>query len=166
VASNIALPVLDRLSRRSWLAPARARQLADRQVAQLRIRTDSSDSAVRTLSGGNQQKVVLAKWLAAEPEILVLDEPTAGIDIGSKAEIITLVRELARQGKAILLISSELAELLAASDRIIVMSEGHAVRDISRLALDAAEDSGAGAGDTQQAEHRLQMAVQQARPNV
>jgi ribose transport system ATP-binding protein len=160
VASNIALPVLDRLSRRSWLPPGRAQRLAERQIGELRIRTGSSASAVRTLSGGNQQKVVVAKWLAAEPEILVLDEPTAGIDIGSKAEIITLVRELARQGKAILLISSELTELLAASDRIIVMSEGRMVQSVARDTL-----QGDDTADPLAAEHRLQLAVQQARRN-
>jgi ribose transport system ATP-binding protein len=161
VASNIALPVLDGLSRWSWLPPGRAERLAERQIAALRIRTASSAAAVRTLSGGNQQKVVVAKWLAAEPEILVLDEPTAGIDIGSKAEIIALIRDLARQGKGILLISSELTELLAASDRILVMSEGRIVQSLPREALGGGEES----AEPQAAEHRLQMAVQQAHLN-
>ena len=82
-----------------FLSNEKARALADEQIARLRIKTASRDSAVRTLSGGNQQKVVLAKWLATEPDILVLDEPTAGIDIGSKSEIIPLVRELASGGQ-------------------------------------------------------------------
>jgi ribose transport system ATP-binding protein len=163
VASNIHLPVLDRLSRWSWISNARAARLANEQIAHLRIKTASPDSAVRTLSGGNQQKVVLAKGLAATPEILILDEPTAGIDIGSKAEIIALIRDLARQGKAILLISSELSELLAASDRILVMSEGRIVRDIPRRELDAGADTPA---NPDHAERQLQIALQKARPYV
>jgi ribose transport system ATP-binding protein len=163
VASNIHLPVLDRLSRWSWISNARAARLANEQIAHLRIKTASPDSAVRTLSGGNQQKVVLAKGLAATPEILILDEPTAGIDIGSKAEIIALIRDLARQGKAILLISSELSELLAASDRILVMSEGRIVRDIPRRELDAGADTPA---NPDHAERQLQIALQKARPHV
>jgi ribose transport system ATP-binding protein len=163
VATNIHLPVLDRLSRWSWIDNARAARLANEQIARLRIKTASSNSAVRTLSGGNQQKVVLAKGLAATPTILILDEPTAGIDIGSKAEIIALIRDLARQGKAILLISSELSELLAASDRILVMSEGRIVRDIPRRELDA--DTNA-AANPDHAERQLQIALQKARPHA
>ena len=132
VASNICLPVLDRLSTGTWVSNSKARSLADQQIAKLRIKTASRDSAVRSLSGGNQQKVVLAKWLAADPDVLVLDEPTAGIDIGSKSEIIALVRDLARAGKAIILISSELMELLAASDRILLMSEGRVTGEIAK----------------------------------
>jgi ribose transport system ATP-binding protein len=163
VASNIQLPVLDRLSRWTWISNSRAARLANDQIAHLRIKTESPESAVRTLSGGNQQKVVLAKGLAATPEILILDEPTAGIDIGSKAEIISLIRDLARQGKAILLISSELSELLAASDRILVMSEGRVVRDIPRRELDAGADS---TTNVDHAERQLQIALQKARPHV
>src|SRR5581483_9623091 len=102
------------------------------QIARLRIKTPSPESAVRGLSGGNQQKVVLAKCLAAEPDILVLDEPTAGIELGSRYEIIGLIRDLARNGKAILLISSELGELLATSDRIAVMADGWIVAEAAR----------------------------------
>ena len=87
---------------------------------------------MRTLSGGNQQKVVIAKWLNAEPDIFILDEPTGGVDIGSKAEIITLVRDLAARGKAILVISSELSELLTAADRIVVMADGRIVSETAR----------------------------------
>ena len=93
-------------------------------------------TAVNTLSGGNQQKVVVAKWLATAPSILVLDEPAAGIDIGSKSEIVALVRELARKGRAILLISSEMSVLLAACDRIVVLSDGSIVRILPRRQLD------------------------------
>jgi ribose transport system ATP-binding protein len=121
---------------------------------------------VRTLSGGNQQKVVLAKWLASNPRIVIFDEPTAGIDIGSKSEIIQLIRELARQGKAIIVISSELNELLAACDRILVMSDGRLLRDMRR---DEFEDPTAGhhtaAGNMQFAERKLQSTLQEVRNN-
>ena len=104
---------------------------------------------------------MIAKWLAAEPRVIVLDEPTAGIDIGSKSEIVALIRELASQGKAVIIISSELAELLAASDRIVVMSNGELVRDISREELDAATAGAADPAERQQlAERQLQLALQ------
>jgi ribose transport system ATP-binding protein len=161
VAANIALSVLDRLSQWTWVSKDKASALAEEKIGALKIKTASADHAVRTLSGGNQQKVVLGKWLATDPRILILDEPTAGIDIGSKSEIIGLVRRLAREGKAVIVISSELAELLAASDRILVMSDGQIVRDIGRAELDAAT---AGARDEaeryQLAERQLQLALQ------
>jgi ribose transport system ATP-binding protein len=87
---------------------------------------------VRRLSGGNQQKVVLAKWLATEPDVLILDEPTVGVDIGTRSEIVELVRSLAEQGKAVLVISSELAELLAVADRILVLRDGRIDRSVER----------------------------------
>jgi ribose transport system ATP-binding protein len=120
---------------------------------------------MRTLSGGNAQKVVIAKWLASEPDVLILDEPTAGIDIGSKSEIVTLIRNLAKSGKAILVLSSELQELLAACDRILVMSEGRIVRDIPRHDLDDAtkEDS---IDSLQHAEQKLNEFMQEARGGI
>ena len=161
VARNICLSVLGKISKYSWVLTGKARQLADEQIARLRVKTASRDSPVGTLSGGNAQKVVIAKWLAAEPEVLVLDEPTAGIDIGSKGEIVALIRDLAKQGKAILILSSELAELLAASDRIVVMSNGELVRDISRRELDATTaDARDPSERLQLAERQLQLALQ------
>ena len=161
VASNICLPVLDRVSRGGWIDRGAARELADRQIAKLRVKTASPEAAVSTLSGGNAQKVVIAKWLAAEPEVLVLDEPTAGIDIGSKGEIVALIRDLAAQGKAILILSSELAELLAACDRIVVMSDGRLVRDIpSRELSEVMGAASEPAERLQLAERHLQMALQ------
>jgi ribose transport system ATP-binding protein len=118
---------------------------------------------VRNLSGGNAQKVVIAKWLAANPDVLVLDEPTAGIDIGSKAEIVTLIRDLARQGKGILVLSSELQELLAACDRILIMSDGRISREIARYDLDDPDAPADSADALHHAEQRLQKAMQQAR---
>jgi ribose transport system ATP-binding protein len=163
IASNIALPNLDKLSSGSFVSHGRLAALVDTGIERLRIKTPGRENAVRNLSGGNAQKVVIAKWLAADPDILVLDEPTAGIDIGSKAEIVMLIRDLARGGKAILVLSSELQELLAACDRILVMSEGRIVRDIARHDLDDPNAPADSADALHHAEQRLQKAMQQAR---
>ncbi|PHP26469.1 sugar ABC transporter ATP-binding protein [Limimaricola cinnabarinus] len=163
VAANLSMAVLDRVSSSGVVSRRAVEEVADHQIERLAIKTASRDHAVGTLSGGNQQKVVIGKWLAADPDILVLDEPTAGIDIGSKSEIIRLVRELARAGKAIVMISSELSELLTACDRILVMSEGRAVSSFARHDLD---DPDLPADDTmhrlQAAEQKLQFHIQEA----
>ena len=163
VASNMVLAVIDRLSRAGFVDGKAANDLTDAQIKRLAIKTASRDHAVSTLSGGNQQKVVIGKWLAADPDILILDEPTAGIDIGSKSEIIRLVRELAASGKAIIMISSELSELLTACDRILVMAEGRVHEDMPREAFD---DPAVPIGDLahrlQAAEQRLQIEIQRA----
>jgi ribose transport system ATP-binding protein len=167
IADNICLSVLDRLRRWVFILKGKSAALVSDQIAHLRIKTESPASAVNTLSGGNQQKVVLAKWLAAEPQILVLDEPTAGVDIGSKTEIVTLIRDLARRGKTVLLISSELPELLTASDRVVVMSEGRTVRDIARSEIFVPEESGRDPVERLNgAERRLQVALQGALGNA
>jgi ribose/xylose/arabinose/galactoside ABC-type transport system permease subunit/ABC-type Mn2+/Zn2+ transport system ATPase subunit len=124
VRENIALPSL---ASRQWIGFVRRRQersLIRFYLDQLGIKTPSAETEVRFLSGGNQQKVVLAKWLAKEPEVLIFDEPTRGIDVGAKAEIYQLIREMAGQGKAVVMISSELPEILGMSDRILVMRDG------------------------------------------
>ncbi len=162
VESNIDLPNLGRISRRGWINRAKSAELADGAIERLRIKTDGRAAPVRSLSGGNAQKVVIAKWLATEPDILILDEPTAGIDIGSKSEIVRLIRNLAKSGKAILVLSSELQELLAACDRILVMSEGRIVRDIARASLDGAQ-GGDAADAAQHAEQKLNEFMQEAR---
>ena len=102
----------------------------ERLIAQLRLKTSSPKSPVLSLSGGNQQKVVLAKWLAANSSIILMDEPTRGIDIGAKSEIYALIRELAGMGKSILFVSSELEEIQMVSDRILVMSKGTVVKEL------------------------------------
>ena len=165
VSDNLALSVFERISSGGWISSRKQSDLASEKIGGLKIKTASSAAAVRTLSGGNQQKVVLGKWLASDPRIIVLDEPTAGIDIGSKSEIIQLIRTLAEQGKGIIVISSELNELLAACDRILVMSDGRLAKEIAREALLA----GAGAASDesmQQAEHMLQEAIQEVRIHV
>ena len=151
----------------SWLfvSSARATAAADRQIEGLRIKTASRDAAVRTLSGGNQQKVVIGKWLNAEPDIFILDEPTAGVDIGSKAEIIALVRDLAARGKAVLVISSELSELLTAADRILVMSDGRvAQRSLARGSFDDPNPDDDVGEQLQYAERKLSQIMQRATP--
>jgi ABC-type sugar transport system ATPase subunit len=132
IGQNISMAVLPRLTPACVLRPRRERRLADRFVEQLRIRATSVAQAVRSLSGGNQQKVVLAKWLAAEPRILVLDEPTHGVDVGTKADVHRTISHLATQGLTILLISSELPEILGMSDRVLVMREGRLVAEFPR----------------------------------
>ena len=124
VRENIALPSL---ASRQWIGFVRLgqeRSLIRSYLDQLEIRTPSAEQEVRFLSGGNQQKVVLAKWLAREPDVLILDEPTRGIDVGAKAELYQLIREMAQRGKAVVMISSELPEILGMSDRILVMRDG------------------------------------------
>jgi methyl-galactoside transport system ATP-binding protein len=99
-------------------------QDADEKIRTLNVKTPSSKTLIRDLSGGNQQKVLFARWLLTEPDILILDEPTRGIDVGAKYEIYSIILDLAKQGKSILMISSEMPELLGVSDRIMVMCEG------------------------------------------
>ena len=124
VVDNIALPSLHRLSRHGLFDWGAARGEARRRVDELRIRTAALDTNVDSLSGGNQQKVVIAKWLAGQPTVLILDEPTKGIDVGAKVEVYRVINALAEAGVAIVLISSELPEILAMSDRIMVMRQG------------------------------------------
>lgn len=163
VLSNLSLPTIDRLSARGFVDDRRARSMAEGLVSRLRVKLGAITAPVRLLSGGNQQKVVLGKWLAADPAVLILDEPTAGVDIGSKAEIVELIRALADSGRGIIMISSELAELLSVSDRILVMHGGRITRVLSRAEINswAAEDAEA-VDQISQMEHGLQMAIQGA----
>jgi ribose transport system ATP-binding protein len=124
VAANIALPQLPRLSRAGVVDRGRERSVAARWIEHLRIKTPTQQTLVVTLSGGNQQKVVLGKWLAAGADVLVVDEPTRGIDVAAKMEIYQLLDRLAAKGAAILMISSELPEILGMSDRVLVMHQG------------------------------------------
>jgi rhamnose transport system ATP-binding protein len=124
VATNATLAVLSRISTNGWINHRRERALAADYVKRLSIKTVSLNTPVGDLSGGNQQKVSVARWLATEPKLLILDEPTQGIDVGAKAEIHRLMGDLAGRGMAILMISSELPEILGMSDRIVVMHGG------------------------------------------
>jgi ABC-type sugar transport system ATPase subunit len=131
VNENIALSVLDKLARRLVLDARRMSREANGFVERLRIRTPTVEQQVRNLSGGNQQKVVLARWLAAGTKILLLDEPTRGVDVGAKAEIYQLMNQLAAQGISIVMVSSELPEVIGMSDRILVMAEGRITKEFA-----------------------------------
>jgi rhamnose transport system ATP-binding protein len=132
VSANLTLAVLRAVSRWGLLDRAEERRLAAAMSAQLAVKAASLDVPVATLSGGNQQKVALGRWLAARPGVLLLDEPTQGIDVGAKSEIYRLIVELAGQGLALLMISSELPEVLGLSDRVAVMHEGRLVGVLPR----------------------------------
>jgi rhamnose transport system ATP-binding protein len=132
VADNATLATLGAISSGGLLDRDRARSLASAMTAKMGVKTPSIDTPVGDLSGGNQQKVALARWLATDPRVLILDEPTQGIDVGAKAEIHRLMGELARKGLAIIMISSELPEILGMSDRIAVMCGGRIVGTLDR----------------------------------
>jgi ABC-type sugar transport system ATPase subunit len=136
---NTSLPILGRLSRFGWVRRRAERRMAREYFDRLRVRTPSLDAVVAGLSGGNQQKIVLAKWLAANSRLLILDEPTRGVDVGAKAEIHTLIGELAARGTAILVISSELPEVISLSERIVVLRTGRVAGELGRR--EATEDS-------------------------
>jgi ribose transport system ATP-binding protein len=124
VKDNLAMATYDRFQRGMFIQARKVRQVTEEFIRKLRIRTPSLEQLLRNLSGGNQQKVVVAKWLIRNCDILIFDEPTRGIDVGAKSEIYALMSELTREGKSIIMISSELPEILRMSDRILVMSEG------------------------------------------
>jgi ribose transport system ATP-binding protein len=135
VCENVGLPSLGRLQRAGLVDRRRERALAETMRERLTIRTSDVDKAVGLLSGGNQQKVVIAKWLARDPKLLILDEPTRGVDVGAKAEIYAIVDELVRRGVAVLMISSDLEEILGVSDRVLVMHEGRLTGELARKDL-------------------------------
>lgn len=124
VCENMSLPALGRFAPNGIINSRAERRAAEEGVQKLNVKTHSVNARVGNLSGGNQQKVILAKWLALQPKVLILDEPTRGIDVGAKAEIYTLLRALAREGVAIIAISSDMEEVLGISDRVAVMHEG------------------------------------------
>ncbi len=132
VRDNLLLPLLDRTRKGPFLSAKAAKQLSTELISRFAVKVDHPNRPVRLLSGGNQQKVVLAKWLGTEPEVLLLDEPTAGVDIGTKSEILEMIRGLADAGKAVIVISSEYPELLAVSDRILVLRDGTVTADLPR----------------------------------
>jgi ABC-type sugar transport system ATPase subunit len=132
IAANASLASLGTVSSRGLIDRGEERRSAEKHVTRLRIKTPSVSAEVGTLSGGNQQKVALARWLSIEPGILMLDEPTQGVDVGAKAEIHALIQELAQRGLAIIVISSELPEILAMCDRVAVMHAGTVSGVLSR----------------------------------
>jgi ribose transport system ATP-binding protein len=135
VLHNLALPNLDRLSRLGWIVAGRETRLGREMIERLHVRTASPTKAVGLLSGGNQQKVVLGKWLARRPRVLICDEPTRGVDVGARSEIYALMDQLAGDGVAILMISSDLEEVLGMSDRVLVLHEGRLAGELPRAQL-------------------------------
>jgi len=132
IGENISLPLLEKLSKGFVMREKAEKDLWTMQMEALRIKAPNSSTLVSSLSGGNQQKVVLAKWLSTKPKILLLDEPTRGIDVGAKAEIYQLINKLAKEGMAIIVISSELPEVIGISDRIVTFCEGRITGEFNR----------------------------------
>jgi rhamnose transport system ATP-binding protein len=132
IAANLALPNLAKLSRYGWCSARREAALARNWIGRLAIRASGPEQVVHSLSGGNQQKVVIAKWLAREPAVLILDEPTKGIDVGAKAAVHAITGEYARAGNGVIMISSELPEILGMSDRVLVMRRGRVRGEFTR----------------------------------
>jgi len=131
VAENMTLALMPQLTKLGIVDEERQRIVVEKFIARLGVKCSGPGQRIRELSGGNQQKVLLARWLAMNPKLLVLDEPTRGIDVGAKAEIQTIVKELAEQGLAVLMISSELEEVIEGSDRVFVLREGHNVAEFA-----------------------------------
>lgn len=132
VRDNLLLPLLGKIGRGPLLDLGAGKTLSSSLIKTFAVKAAHPGRPVRLLSGGNQQKVVLAKWLGTDPDVLILDEPTAGVDIGTKSEILDMIRGLASAGKAVIVISSEYPELLAVSDRLLVLKDGSVIRDMPR----------------------------------
>jgi ABC-type sugar transport system ATPase subunit len=132
VRDNVSLAILELLRLFRFVRLAEERKVVRKYIEQLDVRTPSLEQEVGKLSGGNQQKVVLARWLARNPKLLILDEPTRGIDVGTKAEIYNVIADLAKAGVAIIVVSSELPEVLGIADRIVVMQNGHITGQLER----------------------------------
>ena len=137
VKTNITLSYMKKILRGNLLLDfQKEKGLVDKKIQELKIKTSSRDTIVGTLSGGNQQKVIIAKWLLGNPDILIMDEPTRGIDVGAKSEIYKIIDDLVKQGKGVIMISSEMPELLGMSDRAIVMHDGMITGEFSRSEFD------------------------------
>jgi len=130
VRENLTFASLDRISQRGFIDRAEESRLIDQMVALLAIKTDGVDIAVGSLSGGNQQKVVIAKWLMNQPRVILLNDPTRGIDVGTKQEIYVLLRKLADQGAAIVFYSTDYDELIGCCDRVLVLYDGAVKREL------------------------------------
>lgn len=139
VRDNCSLVILDELKGRFFLDRSKEKKIVEQHIQDMNIKTPSLEQEVGLLSGGNQQKVVLGKWLSTAPRLIILDEPTRGIDVGAKAEIYRLMRRLADEGTAIIMISSELQEIIGMSDRVMVMARGRVTGELSRA--EATEES-------------------------
>jgi ribose transport system ATP-binding protein len=132
VRDNLLLPLLKKIERGLLLDDGAGKTLATSLIERFAVKVANPGRPVRLLSGGNQQKVVIAKWLGTDPDVLIMDEPTAGVDIGTKTEILTMIRNLAEEGKAVIVISSEYAEMLAVSDRVLILRDGTIQQELAR----------------------------------
>ena len=139
VRENTTLPCLPVEMKGGILSRKKENEITQTYIEQLDIKTPGAEQKVLNLSGGNQQKVVIGKWLNADPEILIMDEPTRGIDVGAKWEIYGIINELAAQGKAVILISSELPEVLGMSDRVLVVKDDAIVAELTGDKINAVE---------------------------
>lgn len=131
IRCNINMPIYQRISKGTVINEKKEEEIAQTYRKEISIKTPTLDQLVKNLSGGNQQKVILAKWLAADSELLIFDEPTRGIDVGAKQEIYTLINHLVEQGKTVLMISSEMEELMGMSDRILILAEGNMTGELN-----------------------------------
>ena len=138
VFRNVTLSAMARFARAGFLGPQAGLPAAAEMTARLDVRPADATRAVRTLSGGNQQKVVLARWLMRDCRVLLLDEPTRGVDVGARSEIYQLIRSLADRGVAVVVVSSEIEEVLGLADRVLVVREGQVVHESSATAIDEA----------------------------
>lgn len=136
IRCNINMPIYQRISKGTVINEKKEEEIAQTYRKEISIKTPTLDQLVKNLSGGNQQKVILAKWLAADSELLIFDEPTRGIDIGAKQEIYTLINHLVEQGKTVLMISSEMEELMGMSDRILILAEGNMTGELNKSEFD------------------------------
>ena len=132
IRENVTMPCLRRISNHSVISSQEEVKVTKEYERSLKIKTPTIEQLVKNLSGGNQQKVVLAKWLAMDPDIIIFDEPTRGIDVGAKQEIYDIMNELANQGKAIIMISSDMEELIGMSDRVIVLCKGRMAGSLAK----------------------------------
>lgn len=136
IRCNINMPIYQRISKGTVINENKEEEIAQTYRKEISIKTPTLDQLVKNLSGGNQQKVILAKWLAADSELLIFDEPTRGIDVGAKQEIYTLINHLVEQGKTVLMISSEMEELMGMSDRILILAEGNMTGELNKSEFD------------------------------
>lgn len=136
IRCNINMPIYQRISKGTVINENKEEEIAQTYQKEISIKTPTLDQLVKNLSGGNQQKVILAKWLAADSELLIFDEPTRGIDVGAKQEIYTLINHLVEQGKTVLMISSEMEELMGMSDRILILAEGNMTGELNKSEFD------------------------------
>lgn len=132
VKGNISVSVLERISKFFTINQKKEIEIAENYRKAIRIKTPNLEEKIKNLSGGNQQKVIIAKWLATEPTLVIFDEPTRGIDVGAKSEIYELVNSLVESGKSVLMISSEMEEVMGMSDRIVVLQEGRVTGELAR----------------------------------